>query len=206
MIKKIFILLCCLFCLGSSCPPAEAAVKDEDFSLRGVSLQQPEEEMLQVMGDPLFDNECSVWGRHVKYYTFRKSWKIGVDAESKKVIDIQASGQNFTLRSEVRYGATRYRLHQIFGTKVRVPLDGKMYYIYDNPQDTKQKLMLDLEPTENYLQGVRITSMPLTEEEADESSDWQSSDLNSELFKDKKIDTSALPEDSGWHYGVTIKN
>ena len=63
------------------------------------------------------------------------------------------------------YGSTRAKLLQVYGKGDKLKRDGEIYYVYRNPEDEKQKLMLSLETTNYYVESFLITSLPLTEEE-----------------------------------------
>ena len=68
--------------------------------------------------------------------------------------------------------------------------------------------MLEIEPETWILISWRITSLPLTEEEADlgggQEDDWQSDDFNAQLLANKDIDMSALQEREEAEKGMTV--
>lgn len=190
-----FFLLLAAFPLAAG---AEGRVLPEDFSVRGVALGETADEaaIAKAFGTPLFDTEKSVFGIHVKYYTFKKKYSVGVSTATGKVVDIVIDDQDYTARDGVRYGATPHRIATVYGSKEREQVGGLTWNIYRNPEKPGQKLMLEIEPGTWILVSWRLTSLPLTEEEADlgggEEEDWQNDDFNARLLEGKDIDMSAL--------------
>ena len=189
----LFLLLCAPMAAG-----AEGRVLPEDFVARGVALGEAEDAdvIAKAFGPPLFDKEKSVFGIRVKYYTFQKKFSVGVSVTTGKVVDIAIKDKDYAAREDVRYGATPHRITSVYGKKDRVQIGGLTWYIYENPERRGQKLMLEVEPGTWTLVAWRLTSLPLTEEEADigggEEEDWQSDEINARLLEGKDIDMSAL--------------
>ncbi len=177
---------------------ALAAVQPEDFSCRDVALGDAatEETLTKAFGAPLFDQERSVFGIRVKYYTFRRDFVVGVTPRDGKVVDIVIRDQDYTGRGGVRYGATPYRIAEVFGKVERQFIDGVTWYIYQNPAAPEERLMLEAELPQATLLSWRMTSLPLTEEEADEQLDeeWESQNLGAAELSRHDIDMSALKE------------
>lgn len=177
---------------------AEGRVLPEDFVVRGVALGEVADEamMAKAFGAPLFDTEKSVFGIRVKYYTFKKKFSVGVSVATGKVVDIVIEDHDYMAREDVRYGATPHRIAAVYGSKERERVGGLTWNIYKNPEKPGQKLMLEIEPGDWILVSWRLTSLPLTEEEADlgggEEEDWQSAEFDAQLLKGKEIDMSAL--------------
>ncbi len=177
---------------------AEGRVLPEDFVVRGVALGEAEdlEQISKAFGKPLFDNEKSVFGIRVKYYTFKKKFSVGVSVSTGKVVDILIEDKDYAARADVRYGATPYRIASIYGKKERIRVGGLTWYIYENPEHPHQRLMLEVEPGTWTLVSWRLTSLPLTEEEADkrggEEEDWQNADFDAYILGSREIDTSAI--------------
>lgn len=144
----------------------EAAIEPGDFSCRGIALGDDGAAMLKVFGEPLFDKETMTEGVRVKYYTFRNDFVIGVSAQTNKVVDISITNHDYTARDGVRYGATPYKITQVYGRTPRAFLDGGTYYIYRNPLNPRERLLLCVDSTDYYLLSMRITSLPLTDDEA----------------------------------------
>ncbi len=177
---------------------AEGRVLPEDFVVRGVALGEVADDAAigKAFGAPLFDTEKSVFGIRVKYYTFKKKFSVGVSVSTGKVVDIVIEDHDYTARDDVRYGATPHRIATVYGSKERERIGGLTWNIYRNPEKPGQKLMLEIEPGTWMLVSWRLTSLPLTEEEADigggEEEDWQSAEFNARLLEGKDIDMSAL--------------
>lgn len=91
--------------------------------------------------------------------------KIAVDPRNNKVVAILCKDKDYKARDGVTYGSTRAKLLQVYGKGDKLKRDGEIYYVYRNPEDEKQKLMLSLETTNYYVESFLITSLPLTEEE-----------------------------------------
>ena len=184
------------------CPPAAARpagrVLPEDFAVRGVVLDEPTDEvrLIDVFGPVLFDDEKSVFGFRVKYYTFKKKYVVGIAPSTGRVVDIVIEDRDYAARDGVRYGATPYRIREVYGSKERTQIGGLTWYVFTNPDRPKERLMLEAEPGTWMLVSWRLTSLPLTEEEADlwdgPEEDWQNADLTAHLMNEKEIDMSAV--------------
>lgn len=177
------------------------AAVPEDFACRGVALGSAvtEASLAEVFGPPLFDQDRGVFGIRVKYYTFREDFVIGVTPKDGRVVDIVIRDRAYAGRDGVRCGATPYKITQVFGKVERQFIDGVTWYIYQNPITPKERLMLEAEMPGATLLSWRITSLPLTEEEADERWDesWESQELGAAELKEHEIDMSALGEAAG---------
>ncbi|MBR1552809.1 MAG: hypothetical protein IJ631_02205 [Schwartzia sp.] len=200
----MFVLLLCL----TSVAGAEGRVLPEDFVVRGVALGEAADDaaIQKTFGAPLFDTEKSVFGIRVKYYTFKKKFSVGVAVSSGKVVDIVIEDHDYAARGDVRYGATPHRIATVYGAKEREQVGGLTWNIYRNPEKPRQKLMLEIEPGDWILVSWRLTSLPLTEDEADMGEgeeDWQSADFNAHLLEGKDIDMSALEGREGAEKGTT---
>lgn len=172
------------------------AAVPEDFACRGVALGSAatEASLTEVFGAPLFDQERSVFGIRVKYYTFRDDFVVGVTPKDGRVVDILIRSRDHAGRDGVRCGATPYKIAQVFGKVDRQCIDGVTWYMYENPAAPKERLLLEAEMPKATLLSWRITSLPLTVEEADERWDeeWESQDLGAAEMKAHEIDMSAL--------------
>ena len=177
---------------------AEGRVLPEDFVVRGVTLGETADEaaIAKAFGTPLFDTEKSVFGIRVKYYTFKKKFSVGVSVSTGKVVDIVIEDHDYAAREGVRYGATPHRIAAVYGKNEREQIAGLTWNVYRNPEKPGQKLMIEIEPGTWILVSWRLTSLPLTEEEADlgggEEEDWQNADFNAQVLEGKDIDMSAL--------------
>ena len=197
-LTMLFFLL--LFLALPTAGEARGGLESEDFTIKGIALGDAEEKMLAAFGKPEFDKERMVWDIHMRYYTFAKGYEVGVAVDTGKVADILVRSEDYTARAGVRYGATSYKIRATFGEKQRTFLDGSVCFVYENPQDKRQKLILGVDATDGSLLSWRLTSLPLTEEEADaltdeERSAWENTDIHVMSLGDRTIDTSALPRD-----------
>ncbi len=188
---------------------AEGRVLPEDFAVRGVALGEAADEaaIAKAFGTPLFDTEKSVFGIRVKYYTFKKKFSVGVSVSTGKVVDIVIEDHDYAARDDVRYGATPHRIAAVYGKNDREQIGGLTWNVYRNPEKPGQKLMLEVEPGTWILVSWRLTSLPLTEEEADlgggEEEDWQNADFNAHILEGKDIDMSALKNRDETEQGAT---
>ena len=174
-LATVFFLV--LFLILPTAAEARGGLEPVDFTVKGAALGDGEEKMLAAFGKPDFDKE-----------------RMG------KIMDIRIKSKEYTARAGVRYGATAYKLRTTFGEKQHTFLDGDVCCIYENPQDRRQRLIFVVEPTDGSLLSWRLTSLPLTEEEADalteaERSDWENTDLQALSLGGRDIDTSALGKD-----------
>lgn len=194
---------------------AQGGLEPVDFTVKGIALGDAETKMLAAFGKPDFDKERMVWDIHLRYYTFPGGYEVGVVVDTGKVADMRVKNKDYTARAGVRYGATAYKIRTTFGEKPRAFLDGGVCYIYENPKDPRQRLILGAEPTDGSLVSWRLTSLPLTEAEADaltdeERSDWENMDLHALTMGGKDIDRSALADDEAptlrWSGGSRKEN
>ncbi len=202
MMKRIFVALCAMALLLGALPANGAAkgnnahLENSDFSCRGIYLGDSEEKMLAVFGEPDFDKQVGVYGIGVIYYSFPKGLDVGVSVRRREVVDILIRDKEYQARAGVRYGATPYKIRTTYGEKGRAMLDGVIYYIYEHPEKPQERLLLEVDSENGSLRSFRITSLPLTTDEADRRAqeDEVSSDLSVLLAGEKEIDTSAMPE------------
>ena len=189
-----------LFLVLPMAAEAQGALMPEDFTVKGIALGDSEEKMLAAFGKPDFDKERMVWDVHMRYYAFPHGYEVGVAVDTGKVADMLVKSKDYTARAGVRYGATAYKIRATFGEKERTFLDGSVCYVYENPQDQRQRLILSVDATDGSLCSWRLTSLPLTEEEADaltdeERSEWENTDLHALSMEGRDIDMSALAKD-----------
>lgn len=199
--RRWMTILMAVLLFFATLPEAQGAGKLEagDFTVKGVALGDPEEKMLEAFGKPTFDKERTVWGIHMRYYSFPHGYEVGVAVAAGKVADILVLDEDYKGRADVRYGATAHKILATYGKKERTFLEGSTWYIYENPADKREKLMLKAEPVNGSLLSWRLTRLPLTEEEAaaltdEERREWENNDLRAIDIGDKEIDTSAWDE------------
>ena len=189
-----------LFLVLPMAAEAQGALAPEDFTVKGIALGDSEEKMLAAFGKPDFDKERMVWDIHMRYYAFPHGYEVGVAVDTGKVADMLVKSKDYTARAGVRYGATAYKIRTTFGEKERTFLDGSVCYVYENPKDQRQRLILSVDATDGSLCSWRLTSLPLTEEEADaradeERSEWENTDLHALSMEGRDIDMNALAKD-----------
>lgn len=193
MLRKIGI---CLFLCLSVFSVVLAAPKAEDFSCRGLYLGDTYQKMTEKFGQPRYQQQKLMQGIMVTYYVYKDDLQIGLDDREKKVVDIQIKNKEYTARDGIRIGATPYKIQQLYGKNEKKFMEGKAYYIYSRAENPRERLVLEVEATEGYLQNFRLTSLPLTDEEADRDleipMDNSSNDVNDLYMKSKDIDTSAV--------------
>ena len=189
-----------LFLVLPMAAAAQSALLPEDFTVKGIALGDSEEKMLAAFGKPDFDKERMVWDIHMRYYAFPNGYEVGIAVDTGRVADMLVKSKDYTARAGVRYGATAYKISTTFGEKERTFLDGSVCYVYENPQDQRQRLILSVDATDGSLCSWRLTSLPLTEEEADaradeEKSEWENMDLHALSMEGRDIDMNALAKD-----------
>ena len=121
--------------------------------------------LAEKLGEADFDTDIVVLDQTVKAYIYGSDLKIAVDPRNNKVVAILCKDKDYKARDGVTYGSTRAKLLQVYGKGDKLKRDVEIYYVYRNPEDEKQKLMLSLETTNYYVESFLITSLPLTEEE-----------------------------------------
>ena len=213
MMKKIGTSLAVLACLNIIAPacsdsifapvPTEAAkvlLQDSDFGYKGLRLGDGVDRMKDALGEPLYDKDQTMQGVPMTIYEYQ-GVKVGIVKATGKVADIVLSGKDYTLRRNVRQGATSYWLEKTYGKTTRQWKDGVPYLIYDRPGHPHEHLLLELNSESWALAGARITALPLTPEEAErmviEGSDIEEGLEDAALaerFETKEIDISALPK------------
>jgi len=197
MLKKIGI---CLFLCLSVLSVVLAAPKAEDFSCQGLYLGDTYEKMTEQFGKPRYQQQKLVQGIMVTYYVYKDDLQIGLDDREKKVVDIQIKNKDYAIRDGIKIGATPYKIQQVYGKNEKKFIAGKAYYIYSRAEKPGERLVLEVEATEGYLQSFRLTSLPLTDDEADRDLEIpmnnSSNDVNDLYMKSKDIDTSAVTGNS----------
>lgn len=210
LLKNILLVFAVLFLFASlpvsaaerNAGQRNAGLQPVDFSCRGVYLGDSSAKLLQAFGTPLFEKDITVQGIQVHCYTFPHDFTAGVAVKRDKVVDFTIKNQQYEARDGVKYGATAYKIKQTYGKQQRTFFEGATYYIYENPEHKYQRLLIEAEPTDGWLLSMRITSLPLTDEEAEtmtEDGDWENNDLQAITMADKNVDTTALDkqEDKG---------
>ena len=212
MMKKLAAILAVSACLGVAAPSeianpacfgtaeaAKSSLQDSDFGYKGLKLGDEISQMLDILGEPLFDKEQTVQGVPLTIYEYPEV-RVGIVKATGKVADIALSGRDYTLRHNVRQGATSYWLEKTYGETERQWHGGVPYFIYERPGHAHEHLLFELDVEKWHLVSARITALPLTDEEADrmaiEGADIEEGLEDAALAEKlgaKEIDISALP-------------
>ena len=112
--------------------------------------------------------------------------------DTKKIVDMIIVDDTYNHNDRLKTGMTSYKIEQVFGKADRQMFEGNTCYIYKN--EAKEKLIIQIEPTDKYLESFRITNLPVelpidtTEYLPDDATD----ETENPLMADKQIDTSAV--------------
>lgn len=194
MLQRSFSLLILL--LAFSFNVVSAAIPS-DFGAKGIMLGEIPKDIEKFFGEILFDNYRLVYDYKIKYITFDHGYVVGLDNDGR-VVDIIIKDYDYCARDGVRYGATSGKICKVFGKVKRQFIDGKIWYIYKKEEDDYSRLMIEVDAGNGSLISWRITSLPLSAEEADlrlggsMAEDWISNDLNAVIMYNRDIDMSAL--------------
>ena len=187
-----------------------------------------EEQLSSAFGKVLYDDAISRWGIPLKKYTFQKDITVYTLQKTGQVAEIVLGKDAATARDGIRYGATSYYIQHVFGKAQRENLDGDACFVYraaassqdvhaahdastaDVPaQDASaaalgafgedMRLIATVDHDNGSLTALRLTLLPLTEDEADtwaaDHPETMGDALTTEILKGTAaIDTSALPE------------
>jgi len=180
---------------------AQACVRAEDFSSHGIALGQAagEEQLSAAFGKVLYDDVLSRWGIPLTKYTFQKDITVYTLQKTGQVAEIVLEKDAATARDGIRYGATSYYIQHVFGKAQRENVGGDACFVYRG--NDSMRLIATVDHDNGSLTALRLTLLPLTEDEADtwaEAHPEAMGDvLTTELLKGgAAIDTSALPEAS----------
>ena len=161
----LVLCMCCMLSVTALAAKKTGSLQPEDFAYKGVALGDDAASLTEKLGEADFDTDIVVLDQTVKAYIYGSDLKIAVDPRNNKVVAILCKDKDYKARDGVTYGSTRAKLLQVYGKGDKLKRDGEIYYVYRNPEDEKQKLMLSLETTNYYVESYLITSLPLTEEE-----------------------------------------
>ena len=165
IVMCVLVLCMCMLSVTALAAKKTGSLQPEDFAYKGVALGDNAASLAEKLGEADFDTDIVVLDQTVKAYIYGSDLKIAVDPRNNKVVAILCKDKNYKARDGVTYGSTRAKLLQVYGKGDKLKRDGEMYYVYRNPEDEKQKLMLSLETVNYYVESFLITSLPLTEEE-----------------------------------------
>lgn len=165
IVMCVLVLCMCMLSATALAAKKTGSLQPEDFAYKGVALGDDAASLTEKLGEADFDTDIVVLDQTVKAYIYGSDLKIAVDLRNNKVVAILCKDKDYKAREGVTYGSTRAKLLQVYGKGDKLKRDGEIYYVYRNPEDEKQKLMLSLETTNYYVESFLITSLPLTEEE-----------------------------------------
>lgn len=180
---------------------AAEKLMDADFICQSVAIGDEEAKAAAVFGEPIYEKNVCIEGVFVKECDYAGDFTIGIARSTGKVIDIISKGKQYTVRNGIRYGATPGWIAKTYGKVPRTMLDGNFFYIYTNPKEAFQHLMLQVDSEDGHLTAMRITGLPMNEEERNEMRK-----VHPELFEEPEdssfaiipsgddIDISALPK------------
>lgn len=165
IVMCVLVLCMCMLSATALAAKKTGSLQPEDFAYKGVALGDDAASLTEKLGEADFDTDIVVLDQTVKAYIYGSDLKIAVDPRNNKVVAILCKDKDYKARDGVTYGSTKAKLLQVYGKGDKLKRDGEIYYVYRNPEDEKQKLMLSLETTNYYVESFLITSLPLTEEE-----------------------------------------
>lgn len=165
IVMCVLVLCMCMLSVTALAAKKTGSLQPEDFAYKGVALGDDAASLTEKLGEADFDTDIVVLDQTVKAYIYGSDLKIAVDPRNNKVVAILCKDKDYKARDGVTYGSTRAKLLQVYGKGDKLKRDGEIYYVYRNPEDEKQKLMLSLETTNYYVESFLLTSLPLTEEE-----------------------------------------
>jgi hypothetical protein len=181
---------------------AQAKLLEEDFVCNTVTLGDEDDKVIAAFGTPIYDRTVRISGILVKECDFNGEFTVGFAVSTGKVVDITIKNKKYEARNGVRYGATSAWIQQTYGVKKPRRIDGNKFYVYDNPKDRFQHLMLQMNTDDNSLMVMRITALPLDDVERQElmirkPELFREKEQKSVWFipSEKEIDMSAMPED-----------
>lgn len=158
-------VLTVMACSAAFAAKKKGSLQPEDFTFKGAALGDTAAVMQEKLGEPDFDTDIVVLEQTVKCYVYSSDLKICTDPRTDKIVAFVCKDKEYKARDGVTYGSTRAKLMQTYGRAEHLKYDGSVYYVYRNPDDERQKLMLQMEPAQYYVESFLITSLPLTEEE-----------------------------------------
>ena len=166
IMKRFFLLLMCSFILNTCSLCHAGGLVAEDFAIHGLKLGASAEEMQQLLGEPMFDTDMVQAGVRVKRYTYSPDLKVYMSQETGRVLEIFCKEEKYQARDGVAYGATRAKLNNVYGEAEHRQIGGLIYYIYRNPENQQQRLMVQIDNDHLYAKAWTVSVLPLDEEEA----------------------------------------
>lgn len=192
--RLILIAIC--FCFSILAMGMTFAPTDTAITYNKLTVGDSYDQMVKQFGQPRYSETDYLWGQKVTYYVYKNNNKIALSDETHKVVDIMIVDDTYQQNDDLKMGSTAYKIEQTFGKTSRQAIDGKICYVYENSQN-KTKLVIQLEPTDKYLEAIRITSLPidLPQDNTAYLPDNATDESENPMIADKKIDTSAVAPD-----------
>ena len=203
MRTRLLVLLSCIFfaisSLGMTFTPTS-----KELSYNGLALGDNYDKMIERFGTPRYDQQEYLWGNKVTYYVYKNENKIGINTDTGKIVDIIIVDDTYNNGEELKDGTTSFKIEKLFGKAERQFINGEVCYAYKN--DNNERILLQVEPTDRYLESFRITSLPieLPEDTTQYLPDDATDETENPLFADKEIDTSAVTGDKVSNGGFKI--
>lgn len=193
MNRKLTLLLLALsFCLiftGFSYAPLTPAAQKYAFSYNHLTLGDTLLEVKAHFGNPRYDSPDYQHKTKLTYYYYKDDTCIGIDRDTGKVVDIMIKSDYYAAKNDPRLGDTLYRLDTRYGVGKRQNLEGKLLYPY---AQGNKKLVFRLDPNTHAVESIRITTLPLEEDDTEYLPDDATDETLSPLIADKVIDTTGL--------------
>ena len=182
-------------------PEAEAAKPvAADFACRQVALGADEAAVEKVFGKPVYDRTVRIQDILVKECDYADDYTIGYAVATGEVIDIIVKNKKYEARGGIRYGATSALIQKTFGKQKAQNISGNKFYVYDNPKNRFQHIMLQVDMDNGSLKVMRITALPMDDEEIEALMQARPELFNepedksiSLKLEEKEIDVSNLP-------------
>ncbi|MDF2563649.1 MAG: hypothetical protein K0Q53_44 [Massilibacillus sp.] len=154
MLRKIILCTMLAFAFAATV----FAASPEDFTYKGIKLGDDYETMVAKIGQPRVNFDYIVKDNIVTYYFYKgNDMRIGIDRFTNKIVDFRVSDKEYVTDKGVRIGATSHKILKEYGLTNKEKINGHIYYIYKNPQDEKQQLLLDV--SQGDLEEFRITTL-----------------------------------------------
>ncbi|MDO4204573.1 MAG: hypothetical protein Q4D07_08820 [Selenomonadaceae bacterium] len=180
-------------------------LQPSDLTYKGLALGDNVAAMRKHLGEPDFDQESRVNGIPVRYYIYGRNLRVGVFETMggvSRVADIVIRDEGYKGRNNVRYGSTPYHVFETYGKGQRQPIDNKLYYVFESNEPGHKRLLIEYQAPDNIVVSWRITSLPLSEAEADRRFEEfepaaVATDIGALMIRQKDIDTSEVSISDG---------
>ena len=156
---RLYLLVICLCISLLSMGMTFAPTKNKP-SYNNLSIGDNYDQMIKHFGTPRYSEPRLYYGnKKVTYYIYKNNNKIGINDDTKQVIDMIIVDDTYNHNDDLKRGMTPYKIEKLFGKAERQLVDGEVCYLYTTPD--KIKLIINVEPTDRYLENFRITNLPI---------------------------------------------